>query len=69
MISEHQKLSVGIRNGGEHGRGLRMMQRRGNKVSVGVFILSKTEISIITLGIHSALFHCTFAADLLTLLL
>lgn len=69
MITENQEVSSGYKEWGGHGRGLRMLQRRGNKVSMGIFILSKSEISIMTLSIHGALFHSTFATDILALLL
>lgn len=44
------------------------MQGKGNRVSREIFILSKTEITIIKL-IHSALFHFTFAVYILALFL
>lgn len=60
-------MAYKVREG--HCKELRMMQGRGNRVSMEILILSKPEKSIIKLIIHSALFHFTFAVDILALLL
>lgn len=64
IITGHQNVSVGYKERGGHCKELRMMQGRGNRVSMEIFILSKTEISTINI-IHSAVFNFIFAVDIL----